>query len=117
MPQQLLLMAKHRYIVGTLAHTALQHSSLCCGVLSQEEIKPNQQFLYIIDYYNKSECKLAKSIIEENNTNLTINTTIHYKCIKPYKIVVECVCLYKNIIYKMRVKRQKVGNLNKYKEI
>jgi len=29
-------------------------------------------------YYNKSEWKLAMSIIEENNTNLTINTTMLY---------------------------------------
>jgi hypothetical protein len=38
-------------------------------------IKPKQQFMYIVDYYNISEGKLARSIIEENN-NLTINTTL-----------------------------------------
>jgi len=41
----------------------------------QEDVKPKQQFLYIVDDYNKSEWKLARSIIEENNTNPTINTT------------------------------------------
>jgi hypothetical protein len=29
----------------------------------------------LVDYYNKSKCKLARSIIEEDNTNPTINTT------------------------------------------
>jgi hypothetical protein len=65
-----------------LACFALEHSSLCpkCtgGVISQEDIKPKQQFQYIVDYYNKSEWKLARNIIEENNTNLTVNTTYHY---------------------------------------
>jgi len=52
---------------------------LCTGrVISQEDIKRKQQFLYIVDYYNKSEWELARSIIEENNTNPTINTTYHY---------------------------------------
>jgi len=35
-------------------------------IASKEDIKSKQQFLCMVDYYNKSEWKFAWSIIEEN---------------------------------------------------
>jgi len=41
----------------------------------QEAINQNSSSCVIADYCNKLEWKLTRSIVEENNTNLTINTT------------------------------------------
>jgi hypothetical protein len=54
-------------------------------------MKPKQHFLYN-SYYNKSTRKLARIVIDENNTNLTINTTTLYnytilKGLKEYTIM------------------------------
>jgi hypothetical protein len=32
----------------------------------------------MVDYYNKSEWKFARSIIEESNTTLTINMILYF---------------------------------------
>jgi len=32
----------------------------------------------MVDYYNKSEWKFTRSIIEENNTTLNINTILYF---------------------------------------
>ena len=32
----------------------------------------------MVDYHNKSEWKIARSINEENNTTLTINTILYF---------------------------------------
>jgi len=41
-------------------------------IISKEDMKPKQHFLCMVDYYNKSEWKFTWSIIEENNTTVTI---------------------------------------------
>jgi len=47
-------------------------------IISKEDIKPKQQFLCMVDYFNKSKWKFSWSIIEENNTTLTTNTIIYF---------------------------------------